>query len=60
VPVITDYIEHAAYKRYIFVKDDVELRDKMMMELNEKGVPALLFWIMFRGLPRKGIRQYWI
>jgi len=40
VPAIPDYIEHAAYKCYIFVKGDVELRDKMMMEINEKGVPC--------------------
>ena len=40
VPTIPDYIEHAAYKCYIFVKGDVELRDKMMMEINEKGVPC--------------------
>jgi dTDP-4-amino-4,6-dideoxygalactose transaminase len=38
VPVIPDYIEHAAYKCYVFVKGDVELRDKIMMEINEKGV----------------------
>jgi dTDP-4-amino-4,6-dideoxygalactose transaminase len=40
VPIIPDYIEHAAYKCYIFVKGDVELRDKIMMEINEKGVPC--------------------
>jgi len=40
VPVIPDYIEHAAYKCYVFVKGDVELRDKMMMEINNKGVPC--------------------
>jgi dTDP-4-amino-4,6-dideoxygalactose transaminase len=40
VPVIPDYIEHAAYKCYVFVKGDVDLRDKMMMEINEKGVPC--------------------
>jgi len=40
VPVLPDYIEHAAYKCYVFVKGDVELRDKMMMEINEKGVPC--------------------
>jgi len=40
VPVIPDYIEHAAYKCYIFVKGSVELRDKMIMEINEKGVPC--------------------
>mgnify|MGYP000232172225 FL=1 len=40
VPDIPDYIEHAAYKCYVFVKGDVDLRDKMMMEINEKGVPC--------------------
>jgi dTDP-4-amino-4,6-dideoxygalactose transaminase len=40
VPNIPDYIEHAAYKCYIFVKGGVELRDKMMMDINEKGVPC--------------------
>tara|TARA_B100001250_G_scaffold143324_1_gene122652 strand:+ start:11477 stop:12637 length:1161 start_codon:yes stop_codon:yes gene_type:complete len=40
VPDIPDYIEHAAYKSYVFVKGGVELRDKMMMEINEKGVPC--------------------
>lgn len=40
VPAIPDYIEHAAYKCYVFVKGDVDLRDKMMMEINEKGVPC--------------------
>jgi dTDP-4-amino-4,6-dideoxygalactose transaminase len=40
VPIIPDYIEHAAYKCYVFVKGGVELRDKIMMEINEKGVPC--------------------
>jgi len=40
VPIIPDYIEHAAYKCYVFVKGDVKLRDKMMMDINEKGVPC--------------------
>jgi dTDP-4-amino-4,6-dideoxygalactose transaminase len=40
VPAIPDYIEHAAYKCYVFVNGGVELRDKMMMEINEKGVPC--------------------
>jgi dTDP-4-amino-4,6-dideoxygalactose transaminase len=40
VPTIPDYIEHAAYKCYVFVKGGVELRDKIMMEINEKGVPC--------------------
>ncbi|MDB9803273.1 DegT/DnrJ/EryC1/StrS aminotransferase family protein [Candidatus Thioglobus sp.] len=40
VPVIPDYIEHAAYKCYVFVRGDVELRNKIMMEINEKGIPC--------------------
>ena len=40
VPTIPSHIEHAAYKCYVFVKGSVELRDKMMMEINEKGVPC--------------------
>ena len=40
VPVIPDYIEHAAYKCYVFVRGDVELRDKIMMEIIEKGIPC--------------------
>jgi dTDP-4-amino-4,6-dideoxygalactose transaminase len=40
VPAISDYIEHAAYKCYVFVKGNVNLRDKMMIEINKKGVPC--------------------
>jgi dTDP-4-amino-4,6-dideoxygalactose transaminase len=40
VPTIPNYIEHAAYKCYVFVKGGVELRNKMMLEINEKGVPC--------------------
>jgi len=40
VPAIPDYIEHAAYKCYVFVKGDVDLRDKIMRDINEKGVPC--------------------
>ena len=40
VPNIPSHIEHAAYKCYVFVKGGVELRDKMMMEINKKGVPC--------------------
>ena len=40
VPTIPNLIKHAAYKCYVFVKGSVELRDKMMMEINEKGVPC--------------------
>jgi len=40
VPPIPDHIEHAAYKCYVFVKGGVELRDKIMREINDKGVPC--------------------
>jgi dTDP-4-amino-4,6-dideoxygalactose transaminase len=40
VPTISEYIEHAAYKCYVFVKGNVNLRDKMMTEINKKGVPC--------------------
>ena len=40
VPAIPDYIEHAAYKCYVFVKGDVDLRDKIMRDINEKGAPC--------------------
>jgi len=39
-PPIPDHIEHAAYKCYVFVKGGVDLRDKIMREINEKGVPC--------------------
>jgi len=40
VPTIPDHIEHAAYKCYVFVKGGVELRDRIMREINEKEVPC--------------------
>jgi dTDP-4-amino-4,6-dideoxygalactose transaminase len=40
VAVIPEHIEHAAYKCYIFVEGGVELRDKMITQINEKGVPC--------------------
>jgi len=42
VPTIPDYIEHAAYKCYVFVKGGIDLRDKIMREVNERGVPCYL------------------
>ena len=44
VPNIPDYIEHAAYKCYVFVKS-MELkngwnRDKIIKEINSLGVPC--------------------
>jgi len=40
VPIIPDYIEHAAYKCYLFVKGGASVRDKIMKEINDKGVPC--------------------
>ena len=40
VPVIPNHIEHAAYKCYVFVEGSAELRDKIMIQINEKGVPC--------------------
>ncbi len=40
VPEIPDYIEHAAYKCYVFVNGSANLRDKIMSLINEKGVPC--------------------
>jgi len=39
-PIIPAHIEHAAYKCYVFVEGGVEARDKIMREINEKGVPC--------------------
>jgi len=40
VPDVFEYVEHAAYKCYIFVRGDAKLRDKIMKEINIKGVPC--------------------
>ena len=40
VPVIPDFVEHAAYKCYVFVKGGALLRDEMIKEINKKGVPC--------------------
>tara|TARA_X000000950_G_scaffold288806_1_gene407532 strand:- start:12132 stop:13292 length:1161 start_codon:yes stop_codon:yes gene_type:complete len=40
VAAVPSYIEHAAYKCYVFVESGVELRDKMITQINEKGVPC--------------------
>jgi len=40
VPVIPAYIEHAAYKCYVFVDGDAELRNKIMLEIIKQGVPC--------------------
>jgi len=39
-PDIPDYIEHAAYKCYVFVNGDAGIRDKIIKEINKKGVPC--------------------
>ena len=40
VPLIHDYIEHAAYKCYVFVEGGIDLRNKIMSQILEKGVPC--------------------
>jgi dTDP-4-amino-4,6-dideoxygalactose transaminase len=40
VPTIPDHIDHAAYKCYVFVSGGIQLRDKMIVEIEEKGVPC--------------------
>ena len=40
VPYVPKHIEHAAYKCYVFVEGGQKLRDKMMLQINEKGVPC--------------------
>ena len=40
VPILPNYLEHAAYKCYVFVKTDLNIRNKIMSEINKKGVPC--------------------
>ena len=40
VPNIPSHIEHAAYKCYVFVKNNLNLRDKIISQINEKGLPC--------------------
>ncbi len=41
VPTLPHYIEHAAYKCYVFVNDDkTDIRDEMIQKINQKGVPC--------------------
>ena len=40
VPVIPPYIDHAAYKCYIFINGDAETRNKIISHINKKGVPC--------------------
>ena len=40
VPDIPDYIDHAAYKCYVFVNGDLNLRNSIISYINELGVPC--------------------
>ena len=40
VPNIPDYIEHAGYKCYVFIDAGFKIRDKMMSQINKKGIPC--------------------
>lgn len=40
VPDIPDYIEHAAYKCYVFVRGSFKTRNKIMYDINKKSVPC--------------------
>lgn len=40
VPQTYNYIEHAAYKCYVFVEGRTDLRNKIMSQIQEKGVPC--------------------
>ncbi len=40
VPDIPDYIDHAAYKCYVFVKGDLDLRNRVISYINKLGVPC--------------------
>jgi len=39
-PMLPKNIEHAAYKCYVFVRGGINLRNKILLEINEKGVPC--------------------
>lgn len=40
VPDMPDSVTHAYYKAYVFVKGDATLRDRIMGQINAKGVPC--------------------
>ncbi len=42
VPIIPNNIEHAAYKCYIFVKGNLQTRNKILTQINEKDVPCYI------------------
>lgn len=39
-PIVPSFIEHAAYKCYVFVDGTEEQRDTLMKQINDKGVPC--------------------
>lgn len=39
-PNIPDHLVHAAYKCYVFIEGTSQLRDKIISQINEKGVPC--------------------
>ena len=41
VAAVPGYIEHAAYKCYVFVEGGVELRDKMITQIMKKEYHAI-------------------
>ena len=40
VPDIPDYIDHAAYKCYVFVNGDLDFRNRVISYINKSGVPC--------------------
>jgi len=40
VPDIPDYIDHAAYKCYVFVNGDLDFRNRVISYINKLGVPC--------------------
>lgn len=40
VPEVPEYIEHAAYKCYVFVEGLPEQRDKIIQQISDSGVPC--------------------
>ncbi|MBE0508372.1 MAG: DegT/DnrJ/EryC1/StrS aminotransferase family protein [Marinospirillum sp.] len=40
IPEVPEEIEHAAYKCYVFVEATSEQRDRIMQQINERGVPC--------------------
>lgn len=40
VPEVPEHIDHGAYKCYVFVDGSSEQRDRIMQQINERGVPC--------------------